>query len=123
MGSSGAMIIWLYLSAAMMVVTALYHSTRGEKNVIGPLLALDVPLMQNPHVRKVVRWAWHMASYFMAVFAAVILWPGTPEGLIIAVGTAWLAIGIAICTAWRGTHRGSYMLMSAGIFALIGGAR
>lgn len=111
---------WLYLSALMMVFTALYHSKRGEQNVVRPLLALDVPLMQNLHIRKVVRWAWHMASYFMAIFAAVILWPGSPNGLIIAVGTAWIVIGVAICVAWRGTHRGSYMLISAGIFAIAG---
>jgi hypothetical protein len=114
------MVIWLYLAATMMVVTALYHSERGEKNVIGPLLTLNVPFMQNPHIRKVIRWAWHMASYFMALFAVVVLYPGTPEGLIIAIGTAWLAMGAAIWIAWRGTHRGSYMLMSAGVFALLG---
>ncbi len=112
--------MWLYVSAAMMVVTALYHSTRGEKNVIGPLLALDVPLVQDPHIRKVVHWAWHMASYFMAVCAAVIVWPGTPDGVIVAVGAAWLGIGSAMCIAWRGTHRGSYMLLSAGMCALVG---
>ncbi len=112
--------IWLILSAAMMVVTALYHSARGEKNVVGPLLALDVPLMQNAHIRKVVRWAWHMTSYFMAVFAAVILWPGTPQGLILAVGAAWLTLGIAIGIAWRGRHRGAPMLMAAGLFAILG---
>jgi hypothetical protein len=42
----GFAIIWLVLPAAMMVVTAVYHSKRGEKNVIGPLLALDAPLMR-----------------------------------------------------------------------------
>ncbi len=59
-------------------------------------------------------------SYFMAVCAPVILWSGTPEGVIVVVGVAWLAIGLAICIAWRGSHRGSYMLMAAGLFALIG---
>lgn len=112
--------IWLVLSAVMMVVTALYHSVKGEKNVVGPLLGLDAPLMQNPQIRRVVRWAWHMASYFMAVFAAVVLWPGTPRDLIVVVGAAWLAIGLAIFIAWRGRHRGALMLMAAGILAILG---
>lgn len=112
--------IWLWLSAAIMVWTASYHSWKGEKNVVGPLLALDAPIMQAPHVRRVVRWAWHMASYFMAFFAAVVVWPSTPSGLIITVGAAWLAMGLGIFVAWRGTHRGSYMLMAAGSFAVLG---
>ena len=53
--------------------------------MVGPLLALDDPFMQNPRIRKVAGWAWHIASYFMAAFGAVILWPDTPQGLIIAV--------------------------------------
>jgi hypothetical protein len=114
---------WLVLSAVIMVVTALYHSERGEKNVVRPLLALDAPLLQNPHMRRVVRWAWHLGSYFMAAFAPVILWPGTPEGVIVVVGAVWLALGVAICIAWRGTHRGSYMLMAAGVFGLVGALR
>lgn len=112
--------IWLALSAAMMVVTALYHSGKGEANVVGPLLALDAPLLQSPPVRRVVRWAWHLASYFMALFAAVVLWPGAPRGLIVAVGAAWLLMGVALFVAWRGRHRGSLMLMAAGLLALVG---
>ena len=112
--------IWLALSAVTMVTTAVYHSYRGEKYVIQPLLAIDDPVLDRPFMRKVVRAAWHLSSYFMAVFAVVVLWPGAPHGLIMAIGAAWLADGIYIFISWRGRHRGSLMLMAAGIFALLG---
>ena len=114
--------IWLWLSAAIMVWTAIYHSYRGEKAVIRPLLDLDAPLMQVPHVHKVVRAAWHMASYFMAAFAFVVVWPGTPTGLIAVAGAVWLIFGLYLLVGWRGKHKGAYMLMAAGVFALIGAA-
>ena len=112
--------IWLWLSAATMVWTAIYHSYRGEKNVVQPLLAIDAPLLQIPHIRKVVRVAWHMASYFMAAFALAMVWPGTPPMLIAAVGVVWFAFGFYLFVGWRGKHKGAYMLMAAGIFAGLG---
>jgi hypothetical protein len=112
--------IWLVLSATTMAATAIYHSYAGEKGIVRPLLSLDAPLMARPAMRQAVRVGWHMGSYFMAVCAVVVLWPDTPGGLIIAIGATWVAIGFYIFSMRRGRHRGSLMLMAAGILAIVG---
>lgn len=111
---------WLVLSATTMAVTAIYHSYAGEKTVVRPLLSLDAPLMAKPVMRQVVRVGWHMGSYFMAACAVVVMWPDTPGGLIIAIGATWVALGFCIFIMRRGRHRGSLMLMAAGILAIVG---
>jgi len=113
-------VIWLVLSATTMAVTAIYHSYAGEKIIVRPLLSLDAPLMARPAMRQAVRVGWHMGSYFMAVCAVVVLWSDTPGGLIIAIGATWVAIGLYIFIMRRGRHRGSLMLMGAGILAIVG---
>jgi hypothetical protein len=112
--------IWLFLSATMMAVTAIYHSYAGEKTLVRPLLSLDDPLMARPAMRQAVRVGWHMGSYFMAVCAVAVPWPGTPSGLIVAIGATWVAMGLCIFIMRRGRHRGAPMLMAAGILALVG---
>lgn len=117
LGGGGMLFHWI--AAALMILVALYHSYRGHKSVVAPLLALDTPLMQNPQMRKVIPVAWHMASYFMAAFAAVIVWPNTPAGLILVVGGVWAAMGLYIFVRWRGAHKGGYLVMAAGAFSLL----
>jgi hypothetical protein len=112
--------IWLVLSATTMAATAIYHSYAGERGIVRPLLSLDASLMARPAMRQAVRVGWHMGSYFMAVCAAVVLWPHTPGGLIIAIGATWVVIGSYIFIIRRGRHRGALMLMAAGILAIVG---
>lgn len=114
--------IWLWLSAAFMATTALVHGALGEKRLIQPLLALDQGIMAVDLARRVFRFAWHAMSLLMLVSAATVVWPGTPHGLILLVGAAWVAVGLADAFYTRGRHIGWPILTASGVFAVLGAA-
>jgi hypothetical protein len=111
-------VIWLWLSAAFMVTTAGVHSVLGYRRLIVPLLRAG-PLA-DPLTRRIIRFAWHATSVLMLISAAAVAWPGTPNGLLIAIGSGWLATGLANAVYTRGRHIAWPALSGAGIFALIG---
>lgn len=113
---------WLWLSAACMATTALVHGALGEKRLIQPLMMLDDGIMGVDLARKVFRFAWHAMSVLMLVSAAVVLWPGTPRGLILLTGAAWTAVGLFDAVYTRGRHIGWPILTASGVFALMGAA-
>ena len=112
--------IWLYLSALAMILTAVIHSVAGEKRLIGPLLKSDATKMLGPQLSGIMRGAWHLTSLFMALFGVVVVWPGMPQGALIAIGAVWLAIGVAILIRSRGRHPGWPTLSAGGGLAIIG---
>lgn len=111
---------WLWASALLMVVTAAIHSFFGEKRLIVPLLARDKTVLTQALSRKVIRFAWHFTSLLMIVSAALVAWPGTPDGLILFAGGAWLAVGVADVIYTKGQHIGWPFLSAAGLFAILG---
>lgn len=113
---------WLWLSAACMGTTALVHGALGEKRLIQPLMTLDDGIMGVDLARKVFRFAWHAMSVLMLVSAAVVLWPGTPRGLILLTGAVWTAVGLFDAIYTRGRHIGWPILTASGVFALMGAA-
>lgn len=113
---------WLWLSAAFMVTTALVHGALGEKRLIQPLLALDQGIMAVDLARKVFRFAWHAMSVLMLVSAASVVWPGTPRALVLLIGAAWIAVGLADGLYTRGRHIGWPILTASGVFAILGAA-
>ena len=112
--------IWLWLSALAMVITAVIHSVAGEKRIIGPLLAGGAEETLGPELTRTMRGAWHLTSLFMVLCGVVTALPGTSEGTLIAIGSLWLALGIAILVRSRGRHPGWPTLAASGVFALIG---
>lgn len=114
--------IWLWLSAAFMATTALVHGALGERRLIQPLLALDQGIMAVDLARRVFRFAWHAMSLLMLVSAVTVVWPGTPHGLILLVGAAWVAVGLADAFYTRGRHIGWPILTASGVFAILGAA-
>ena len=112
--------IWLWLSAAFMATTALVHGALGERRLIQPLLQLDQGIMAVDLARRVFRFAWHAMSLLMLVSAATVVWPGTPRDLILLVGAAWMAVGLADAIYTRGRHIGWPILTASGIFAILG---
>ncbi|WP_428629231.1 hypothetical protein [Sphingopyxis sp.] len=114
--------IWLWLSAAFMVTTAVVHGVLGERRLIGPLLTLDEGIMGFDLARKVFRLAWHALSLLMLVSAASVVWPGTPRGLILLIGGAWAATGLFDAIYTRGRHIGWPLLAASGVFTLLGAA-
>ena len=114
--------IWLWLSAAFMVTTAAVHGFLGEKRLIQPLMMLDQGIMGVDLARRVFRFAWYAMSVLMLVSAAVVIWPGTPRGLILLTGCAWTAVGLFDAVYTRGRHIGWPILTASGVFAILGAA-
>ena len=112
--------IWLFLSALAMVVTAVIHSVAGEKRLIGPLLESDATKLLGPQMSGILRGAWHLTSIFMVLFGVVVAIPGMPRDALVAIGGVWLLIGVAILIRSRGRHPGWPTLSAGGAFAIIG---
>ncbi|MGL3821102.1 hypothetical protein [Sphingopyxis sp. R3-92] len=111
---------WLYLSAAFMVTTAAVHGFLGEKRLIRPLMMVDQGIMGVDLARRVFRFAWYAMSVLMLVSAAVVVWPGSPSGLILLTGIAWTGVGLFDAIYTRGRHIGWPVLTASGIFAIFG---
>lgn len=110
--------MWFWISAAMMAITAIIHSVAGEKRLIGPILAKDaIPTKQG---QRVMRAAWHLTSLFMLTNALVMVWVGAPSDLLLVIGLFWLTIGLFSLMTSRGRHVGWPTLTAAGIAAIIG---
>jgi len=110
----------LWLSATLMVATALMHSVLGEKRLINPILALNGEIMRSPLARQVLRMAWHVTSLFMALTALFVVWPATPEILILATGILWLVAGLIDGIVTKGKHVGWLPLTLSGVSAMGG---
>lgn len=112
--------IWLFISAIAMVVTAIIHSVAGERRLIGPALEGRKGVFANAQSRKVMRGAWHLTSFFMLLTAAVMIWPQTSLDLKALIAGAWLMIGFYSLLSTRGKHVGWPALTLAGISGLMG---
>lgn len=111
---------WLWISAGLMALTALVHSWLGEKRIVAPILVYHDGVMQRPLARTIVRYAWHVTSALMIATALAVAWPGTPSGLVLAIGAIWLTLGMTSLVASRGKHVGWPVLMGAGLAAIVG---
>ncbi len=112
--------IWNQLAAALMVATGLAHSVIGERRLIGPLLAIDAPLLRVMLARRVIRFAWHLTTLLMGLCAVLVLWPAMPRPVIAVTGGLWFAAGVFDAVATRGQHIGWPLLTLAGLAALMG---
>ena len=111
---------WLWLSAVLMLVTAVIHSVAGEKRIISPLLALGKAGIPSEQSRRVMRSAWHLTSAFMVTNAVIVVWPASPTGLITVIAAFWLLVGLFSLFASHGRHVGWPTLVASGVAALIG---
>ena len=117
--------LWLRTSLAYPVLEILHII--GLATLFGSLLIVELCLLgiiREVHVvdlaRRVFRFAWHAMSLLMLVSAATVVWPGTPRALILLVGAAWLAVGLADALYTRGRHIGWPILTASGVFAILG---
>ena len=112
--------IWLWLSAAFMVTTAGVHSVLGYRRLIVPLLRRREGPLSELLNRRILRFAWHATSVLMLISTAAVAWPGTPNGLLIVIGSGWLATGLVNAVYTSGRHIAWPALSGAGILALVG---
>ncbi|MEO7276558.1 MAG: hypothetical protein ABIW33_00870 [Sphingomicrobium sp.] len=110
----------LWISAALMGVTAITHSWLGEVKLVGPMLRGRSGVLRNDFARVIVRYAWHVTSALMLASALTISWPGAPRDLVRAIGGIWIALGLVSLVASRAKHVGWPILGLAGIMAVIG---
>ena len=110
----------LWLSAILMVATAVTHSVLGEVRLIGPQIREGHGVMRGRQAQVVTRFTWHLTSALMVATAATVAWPGTAPDLIRIIGAIWLAAGLADLVATRGRHVGWPALSGAGALALFG---
>jgi len=66
----------LLIAAVLTAAIALAHSYLGERLVIGPLFASDVPKLggSSRFMRRTVRYAWHLTSLWGLAFAALLIY-------------------------------------------------
>ena len=112
--------IWFWVSAALMVITALIHSKVGEERLLKPLLAMNQGVMAIGQSRRVLRSAWHLTSIFMISNAIVVAWPTDDVGAKALIGGIWLAMGLFSLIGSRGKHVGWPWLSAAGVTTLVG---
>ena len=112
--------IWYWISAALMTITAVIHSWAGEERLLKPLLAMNQGVMANRRSRSVLRSAWHLTSIFMVSNAIVVAWPNVASGLKALLGGFWLLVGLFSLVGSRGKHVGWPSLSGAGLAALMG---
>jgi hypothetical protein len=118
---------FLVLSAALLVLTAIVHSTLGERHLLKPLLAHSRGILASSLARFVVRFAWHLTSLSWLVLAAILLTLGfQPEhalgGALAATGIAFTAAGIFDAIGSRGRHVGWPLLTAIGVASLLAAA-
>lgn len=112
--------VWLWLSAITMTLTAAIHAVVGHRRLIGPLLELDAPILQEPLARMVLVYAWQLTSVLMVLTALTMIWPASPRGLVVIVGWAWFFAGIADAIWSKGKHIGWPPITVAGLLGLMG---
>lgn len=91
------MVLALYLSGTAAIVSAIGHSLLGERFLIQPLLAADVPFLKPRARQRLLRGILHLAS------------------------VAWFGIGaMLIYEAHRGTADPAWLYFIVPVFALSG---
>lgn len=66
----------LLIAAVLIAAIAVVHTLLGERLVIGPLLAGEVPRLggSSRFMRRTVRYAWHLTSLIAVGFAALLFY-------------------------------------------------
>ncbi|MEZ5694873.1 MAG: hypothetical protein R3E18_00140 [Sphingomonadaceae bacterium] len=109
--------IWLQISAIVMVLTGIGHSTYAYRRFLLPLLTGPEPA---PHLNAINKYSWHGVGFFMVLNGAMVAWPQTPSLIVTISGLFWIAMGIADLVIARGKHVAWVLLVAAGATSLIG---
>lgn len=113
----------LLMASALAAMTAMVHSILGEKRLIGPLLASDIPLMRSPLARQITRFAWHWTTLLWLSVAAVLAFAAYGDidapWLIFGIGAAHFVAGVADGIYTRGQHVGWPLITIIGGLVLL----
>jgi hypothetical protein len=114
----------LYGAAAVLTTTAFVHAFLGERRLIGPILALDAPVVRRPMARALIRFAWHLTSVLMLIVALVQFRsaadPAMADGVVLwVIGVTLVAVGLLDAALTRFKHIGWPALTAAGALTLL----
>ena len=104
-----------------MGASAFAHAIGGGRRLLRPLLELREGVLSSAPARRILCFAWYATAVLMLLSAATVAWPGTPHGLILLIGAAWIATGMVNVAATRGRHIMGPMLIVSGLLAVAGG--
>ena len=115
--------IFLWLAAALTLITALLHSLFGEQRLIKPLLSSNAEILQTARVRNLVRFSWHATSLLWLVVAYVLAsaaqnFAAADPALIGLIGVIHLGVGLFDAVMTKGRHVGWPPLTLIGVFSL-----
>lgn len=116
--------IFLWLAAALTLITALLHSLFGEQRLIKPLLSSNAEIMQTARARNLVRFSWHATSLLWLVVAYVLAsaarnFSAADPALIGLIGVIHLGVGLFDAVMTKGRHVGWPPLTLIGVFSLL----
>ena len=119
--------ILLLLAAVLGLATLFVHSIFGEKYLIGPLVNSGEGVMRNDLAQQVVRFAWHLTSFFGLIAIYILAkaaydFAAADIALLAVTGSVFLVAGIYDAIVTKGKHIGWTMLAGVGaltLFAII----
>jgi hypothetical protein len=113
----------LMIAAGLTAAIAVAHSALGEKLVLGPLLASDVPKLggSSRFMRRTVRYAWHLTSLWGFAFAGLLLWyardTAPHASAVRLLSVAFLASALVSAVMTRGKHFSWFVFLVIGLLA------
>ena len=115
---------FLYIAAALLIVTGIVHSLLGESRLIAPLLSRREGILASELARFLLRFAWHMTSVTWVILALILIqlvhdtvaarwWAAA------SMGAVFTSAGLFDLIYTRGRHVGWPLLTGIGIAALL----
>jgi hypothetical protein len=115
---------FLVACAALLLLTAIVHSTLGERRLLKPLFQQTNGILASRLARFVLRFAWHLTSLSWLVLALILLtlqfgYSHALSNTLVATGVVFVAAGVFDAFGSRGRHIGWPLLTAIGISALL----
>lgn len=122
--------MFLGIAAVLLALTAIVHSLLGERFILRRLAKLEnlprLPLGGREMMRPVLRFAWHITSFFMLGFAAQLSLMAadvmSAPRIATVIGITFLACAVVSAVASKGRHLSwvVFLLVSAACLHAIG---
>lgn len=114
----------LGLAAVLLALTAIVHSLLGERFILRRLAKLEnlprLPLGGREMMKPILRFAWHITSFFMLGFAVLLALMAadafSAQRIATVIGITFLACAVFSAVASKGRH------LSWAVFLLVSGA-
>ena len=122
--------MFLGIAAVLLVLTAIVHSLLGERFILQRLFKLEnlprLPLGGREMMRPILRFAWHITSFFMLGFAVLLALmaadAASTQRTAAVIGITFFACGVVSAVASKGRHLSwvVFLLVSAACLHAIG---